>query len=55
MEQRQGVALLTGDVAAGFDTCPLCGNKLASGAGGTDTASSSQGFDFGMSKGGIEK
>jgi len=29
VEQRQGVALLTGDVAAGFDTCPLCGNKLA--------------------------
>jgi competence CoiA-like predicted nuclease len=29
VEQRQGVALLTGDVTAGFDTCPLCGNKLA--------------------------
>jgi len=54
VEQRQGVALLTGDVVAGFDTCPLCGNKLAP-EQGTGTASSSQGFDFGMSKGGIEK
>jgi hypothetical protein len=29
IERRQGVVVLTGDVTAGFDTCPLCGSKLA--------------------------
>jgi hypothetical protein len=29
VEQRQGLALLTGDAAADFDTCPFCGSKLA--------------------------
>jgi hypothetical protein len=29
VEQRQGVIVLTADLAAGFDTCPLCGTKLA--------------------------
>jgi hypothetical protein len=29
IERRQGVMVLTGDLAGGFDTCPLCGNKLA--------------------------
>jgi hypothetical protein len=29
--ERQAMAVLVGDVgAAGFDTCPLCGNKLTS-------------------------
>jgi hypothetical protein len=28
--EREGMTLLVGDAAAGFDTCPLCGNKLAS-------------------------
>ena len=27
--QRQGMTLLVGGAAAGFDTCPLCGSKLA--------------------------
>jgi hypothetical protein len=27
--ERQGTTVLVGNVAAGFDTCPLCGNKLA--------------------------
>jgi hypothetical protein len=27
--ERQGMTLLVGDAAAGFDTCPLCGSKLA--------------------------
>jgi hypothetical protein len=27
--ERQGVTLLVGGVAAGFDNCPLCGQKLA--------------------------
>jgi hypothetical protein len=27
--QRERITLLVGDAAAGFDTCPLCGNKLA--------------------------
>jgi hypothetical protein len=27
--QREGITLLVGDAAAGFDTCPLCGSKLA--------------------------
>jgi hypothetical protein len=26
--QREGMTLLVGGEAAGFDTCPLCGNKL---------------------------
>jgi hypothetical protein len=26
--QREGITVLVGDAAA-FDTCPLCGNKLA--------------------------
>jgi hypothetical protein len=26
--QHEAVTLLVGDAAAGFDTCPLCGNKL---------------------------
>jgi hypothetical protein len=28
--QREGMTLLVGDAAAGFDTCPLCGQKLPS-------------------------
>jgi hypothetical protein len=28
--QREAVTVLVGDAAAGFDTCPLCGSKLAS-------------------------
>jgi hypothetical protein len=28
--ERQGVTLLVGGAAAGFDTCPLCGSKLTS-------------------------
>jgi hypothetical protein len=27
--QREGMTLLVGDATAGFDTCPLCGSKLA--------------------------
>jgi len=27
--ERQGMTLLVGGVAAGFDICPLCGQKLA--------------------------
>jgi len=27
--ERQGMTLLVGGVAAGFDTCPLCGQTLA--------------------------
>ena len=27
--QREAVTLLFGDAAVGFDTCPLCGTKLA--------------------------
>jgi hypothetical protein len=27
--RREAVTLLFGDPAVGFDTCPLCGNKLA--------------------------
>ena len=27
--QREGITLLMGDAAAGFDNCPLCGSKLA--------------------------
>jgi hypothetical protein len=27
--QREGLTLLMGGVAADFDTCPLCGQKLA--------------------------
>ncbi len=27
--ERQGVTLIVGGTAAGFDTCPLCGQKLA--------------------------
>jgi len=27
--ERQGTTVLAGNVAAGFDTCPLCGSKLA--------------------------
>jgi len=27
--ERQGMTLLVGGAAAGFDTCPLCGQKLA--------------------------
>jgi len=27
--QREGMTLLVGGVAAGFDTCPLCGQTLA--------------------------
>jgi hypothetical protein len=27
--EREGMTLLVGDAAVGFDTCPLCGNKLA--------------------------
>ena len=27
--ERQGTTLLVGGVAAGFDNCPLCGQKLA--------------------------
>jgi hypothetical protein len=27
--ERQGMTLLVGGVAAGFDLCPLCGQKLA--------------------------
>jgi len=27
--ERQGMALLVGGTAAGFDVCPLCGQKLA--------------------------
>jgi hypothetical protein len=27
--ERQGMTLQVGSVAAGFDTCPLCGSKLA--------------------------
>jgi hypothetical protein len=26
--ERQGTTVLMGNVAAGFDTCPLCGSKL---------------------------
>jgi len=28
--ERQGMTLLVGGTAAGFDTCPLCGSKLTS-------------------------
>jgi hypothetical protein len=28
--QREAVTLLAGEAAAGFDVCPLCGQKLAS-------------------------
>jgi hypothetical protein len=27
--ERQGMTLVVNGAAAGFDTCPLCGNKLA--------------------------
>jgi len=27
--ERQGMTLLVGGAAAGFDVCPLCGQKLA--------------------------
>ena len=27
--ERQGMTLLVGGTAGGFDTCPLCGQKLA--------------------------
>ena len=27
--QQEGMTLLVGDAAAGFDICPLCGQKLA--------------------------
>jgi hypothetical protein len=27
--QREGITLLVGGAAAGFDTCPLCGQQLA--------------------------
>jgi hypothetical protein len=27
--QREGITLLVGDAAADFETCPLCGSKLA--------------------------
>jgi hypothetical protein len=27
--ERQGMTLLVGGAAAGFDNCPLCGQKLA--------------------------
>jgi hypothetical protein len=27
--ERQGTTVLVSNVAAGFDTCPLCGQKLA--------------------------
>ena len=27
--QREAVTVLVGDAAAGFDTCPLCGSKIA--------------------------
>ena len=27
--QREGMTLLVSDAAAAFDTCPLCGSKLA--------------------------
>jgi hypothetical protein len=27
--ERQGTTLMVGDAAAAFDTCPLCGSKLA--------------------------
>jgi len=27
--QREGMTLLVGGVAAGFESCPLCGQKLA--------------------------
>ena len=27
--ERQGMTLLVGDAAAGFENCPLCGQKLA--------------------------
>ena len=29
VERRQGVAVVTGHLVAGLDTCPLCGTKLA--------------------------
>jgi hypothetical protein len=27
--ERQGTTVLVGNMAVGFDTCPLCGSKLA--------------------------
>jgi uncharacterized protein with PIN domain len=27
--EREAMTLLVGDAAAAFDTCPLCGSKLA--------------------------
>jgi hypothetical protein len=27
--EREAMTLLVGDAGAGFDTCPLCGSKLA--------------------------
>jgi hypothetical protein len=54
--ERHGTTLLMGDAAAvGFDTRPLCGNKLARAQAEQAQLRLLKGSASGMSKGGIEK